>query len=227
VSARFRVVAARRCVAGNFCTGGFEASTTMTAVIPQLRSLNQQLVRCLARLRYLVDWHTNGTVDCANQNRPRKSLVFKDLRGRCMRRRRGGDSNPRYLAVRRFSRPVHSATLPPLRRSRGLFGADCREFSDYVNHSFLIVITPVWFVIRILESELFRRILDDDHVWESSILTRGITNRLSPPRFRWNGWSFPRDDAGGFDLSSEDFVFARQVERVELRVAEADVGHPC
>jgi hypothetical protein len=64
----------------------------MTAVIPQLRSLNQQLVRCLARLRYLVDWHTNGTVDCAIQNRPRKSLVSKDLRGRCMRRRRGGDS---------------------------------------------------------------------------------------------------------------------------------------
>ena len=62
-------------------------------------------------------------------------------------RRRGGDSNPRYLAVRRFSRPVHSATLPPLRGSRGLCGADCREFSDYVNHSFLIVITPVWFVI--------------------------------------------------------------------------------
>ena len=28
--------------------------------------------------------------------------------------RRGGDSNPRYLAVRWFSRPVHSATLPPL-----------------------------------------------------------------------------------------------------------------
>ena len=142
-------------------------------------------------------------------------------------RRRRGDSNPRYLAVRRFSRPVHSATLPPLRRSRGLCGADCREFSDYVNHSFLVVITPVWFVIRILESELFRRIHDDDHVWESSILTRGITNRLSPSRFRWNGWSFPRDDAGGFDLSSEDFVFARQVERVEFRVAEADVGHPC
>ena|GEM_PF-2960359 len=30
------------------------------------------------------------------------------------RERRGGDSNPRYLAVRWFSRPVHSATLAPL-----------------------------------------------------------------------------------------------------------------
>ena len=29
-------------------------------------------------------------------------------------KRRGGDSNPRYLSVRRFSRPVHSAALPPL-----------------------------------------------------------------------------------------------------------------
>jgi integrase/recombinase XerD len=29
--------------------------------------------------------------------------------------RRGWDSNPRCLAARRFSRPVHSATLPPLR----------------------------------------------------------------------------------------------------------------
>lgn len=30
-------------------------------------------------------------------------------------KRREGDSNSRYLAVRRFSRPVHSATLPSLR----------------------------------------------------------------------------------------------------------------
>ena len=29
--------------------------------------------------------------------------------------RRGRDSNPRYLAVQRFSRPPHSTTLPPLR----------------------------------------------------------------------------------------------------------------
>ena len=28
--------------------------------------------------------------------------------------RRGRDSNPRYLSVRWFSRPVHSTTLPPL-----------------------------------------------------------------------------------------------------------------
>ena len=37
--------------------------------------------------------------------------------------RRGGDSNPRYLAVRRFSRPVHSTTLPPLRRFQRTAGA--------------------------------------------------------------------------------------------------------
>ena len=30
-------------------------------------------------------------------------------------KRRGGDSNSRWVAPRRFSRPVHSATLPPLR----------------------------------------------------------------------------------------------------------------
>ena len=30
--------------------------------------------------------------------------------------RRGRDSNPRYLSVRRFSRPVQSTTLPPLQR---------------------------------------------------------------------------------------------------------------
>ncbi len=30
--------------------------------------------------------------------------------------RRERDSNPRYLSVRRFSRPVHSTTLPSLHR---------------------------------------------------------------------------------------------------------------
>ena len=30
--------------------------------------------------------------------------------------RRGRDSNPRYLSVRRFSRPVQSTTLPPLQK---------------------------------------------------------------------------------------------------------------
>ena len=30
--------------------------------------------------------------------------------------RRERDSNPRYLSVRRFSRPVQSTTLPPLQR---------------------------------------------------------------------------------------------------------------
>ncbi|MFT5095954.1 MAG: hypothetical protein ACI93T_004814, partial [Porticoccaceae bacterium] len=29
----------------------------------------------------MADWHTIGTVNCVNQNRPRKSLDFKDLRG--------------------------------------------------------------------------------------------------------------------------------------------------
>ena len=31
-------------------------------------------------------------------------------------KRRERDSNPRYLSVRRFSRPVHSTTLPSLHR---------------------------------------------------------------------------------------------------------------
>jgi hypothetical protein len=60
----------------------------------------------------------------------------------------------------------HSATSPKVAWSTR---ADCREFSDYVNHSFLIVITPVWFVIRIPESELFCRIGGDDDGQESSI----------------------------------------------------------
>ena len=34
--------------------------------------------------------------------------------------RRKRDSNPRYLAVQRFSRPPHSTTLPPLRSGVGL-----------------------------------------------------------------------------------------------------------
>ena len=32
----------------------------------------------------------------------------------CNKWRRDRDSNPGYLSVRRFSRPVHSTTLPPL-----------------------------------------------------------------------------------------------------------------
>ena len=54
------------------------------------------------------------------------SLIFNDLRRWKMQikkadfevksafQRRERDSNPRYLSVRRFSRPVHSTTLPPL-----------------------------------------------------------------------------------------------------------------
>jgi hypothetical protein len=65
----------------------------------------------------------------SHKAKPRRNLC-EFLRGYTSRfrlaKRRGGDSNPRYLAVRRFSRPVHSATLPPLRGSRGLCGADCR-----------------------------------------------------------------------------------------------------
>ena len=38
---------------------------------------------------------------------------------RCHEKRSGRDSNPRYLAARRFSRPVHSTTLPLLRSDRG------------------------------------------------------------------------------------------------------------
>ena len=39
------------------------------------------------------------------------SLVVRKLRHFVRRER---DSNPRYLSVRRFSRPVHSTTLPSL-----------------------------------------------------------------------------------------------------------------
>ena len=41
-----------------------------------------------------------------------KTTSYADLE------RRERDSNPRYLAVRRFSRPVHSTTLPSLQFSR-------------------------------------------------------------------------------------------------------------
>ncbi len=39
--------------------------------------------------------------------------------------RREGDSNPRYLSVRRFSRPVHSATLPSLLNSTTPSSSQC------------------------------------------------------------------------------------------------------
>ena len=38
----------------------------------------------------------------------------KTLASVSIRKRRERDSNPRYLSVRRFSRPVHSTTLPSL-----------------------------------------------------------------------------------------------------------------
>ena len=46
--------------------------------------------------------------------------------------RRERDSNPRYLAVRRFSRPVHSTTLPSLLRCciAVLTGAKIRSIFD-------------------------------------------------------------------------------------------------
>ena len=42
----------------------------------------------------------------------RKSPVNRKIYRTLLRRER--DSNPRYLSVRRFSRPVHSTTLPSL-----------------------------------------------------------------------------------------------------------------
>ena len=42
-----------------------------------------------------------------------KTTSYADLE------RRERDSNPRYLAVRRFSRPVHSTTLPSLHANYG------------------------------------------------------------------------------------------------------------
>ena len=44
----------------------------------------------------------------------RKSPVNRKIYRTLLRRER--DSNPRYLSVRRFSRPVHSTTLPSLHR---------------------------------------------------------------------------------------------------------------
>ena len=42
---------------------------------------------------------------------------------------------------------------------------------------------------------------------------------------RFNG-SLPRHSSRGVDLSAEDFVFAREIKRVEFRIAEANVRHP-
>ena len=57
-----------------------------------------------------------GTVDCAKQLASRKVLHHNDLRDTYCAKRRGGDSNPRYRCdpVRRFSKPLLSATQPPL-----------------------------------------------------------------------------------------------------------------
>ncbi len=64
------------------------------------------------------EWFFNAKIlwMLASQNFDiKKPVKPKGLTGLwSMRRRR--DSNPRYLAVRRFSRPVHSTTLPLLRR---------------------------------------------------------------------------------------------------------------
>ena len=48
------------------------------------------------------------------QNIKKKSPVNLSTYRTLLRRER--DSNPRYLSVRRFSRPVHSTTLPSLHR---------------------------------------------------------------------------------------------------------------
>lgn len=53
--------------------------------------------------------------------------------------RRGRDSNSRYLAALRFSRPVHSTSLPPLRA--GIL-ADCflkiQSFFQFINNGILV-----------------------------------------------------------------------------------------
>ena len=51
-----------------------------------------------------------GLLKSAKKEKSRKSCDLQDS----LRRER--DSNPRYLSVRRFSRPVHSTTLPSLHR---------------------------------------------------------------------------------------------------------------
>ena len=63
------------------------------------------------------------TVNCDKEKRPRKSRQSQYLRGRQFVKRRGGDSNPRYLAVHIISNDAHSATLPPLRvvRPAGIY----------------------------------------------------------------------------------------------------------
>ena len=65
----------------------------------------------------------------------RKTLVF-----RCFLRRER-DSNPRYLAVRWFSRPVHSTTLPSLQRE-----TEASRVGGKFNHDFMVC-KEFWVII--------------------------------------------------------------------------------
>ena len=60
------------------------------------------------------DFHPldNARAEHTKRKSPVNLAIYRTL----LRRER--DSNPRYLSVRRFSRPVHSTTLPSLQFSR-------------------------------------------------------------------------------------------------------------
>ena len=55
------------------------------------------------------DFHPldNARAEHTKRKSPVNLAIYRTLR-------RERDSNPRYLSVRRFSRPVHSTTLPSL-----------------------------------------------------------------------------------------------------------------
>ena len=67
------------------------------------------------KLGYLIHLHPldNAHAEHTTQKSPVNLSTYRTL----LRRER--DSNPRYLAVRRFSRPVHSTTLPSLHANYG------------------------------------------------------------------------------------------------------------
>ena len=74
------------------------------------------------------DFHPldNARAEHTKRKSPVNLAIYRTL----LRRER--DSNPRYLAVRRFSRPVHSTTLPSLLRCciAVLTGAKIRSVFD-------------------------------------------------------------------------------------------------
>jgi hypothetical protein len=65
---------------------------------------------CADHRDHPADWHSHGTVDCANQIRLHKPLISNGLRRRHNRRRRGGDSlNARLLPICSCSNCNHSS----------------------------------------------------------------------------------------------------------------------